>query len=336
MYRLSISLLVTLFLYSCGTSELGDQPPENVTIMASDDGSVIIRQYKIYKITSYIQDGGKTERQGSVTNYLEAYSGTTGQLLSARAFPIKQNCQLLKVTDSHAWLSVYNKETSKSELLGIRIPVFSTSFDEKQLAEKNNGLVFKPNIIYYNPPGYTGVILQADDARIYAVNEDTKLASRIPDTIKTKTKRPGILTMNNLELQNCRFDFTGNQRKKLIANLNDSKEEVLSESDFINPHIVGTYNTQLMQELPLTIDECLLIISKTKDNNAFEFQLTLIDSVTLKDRWVAILENPKGESSENDLLDIQLHGNDLLVLTKSSMNLQNTETGTWKWNKNFD
>ena len=332
------SLIVTLILFSCGIGGLGNQPPENVTLMASADGSTIIRQYSVFYVTSSIQRGGSTQRFGSTTNYLELYNGMTGELISAKTYSIKGNCQLLKVTTTHAWLQYYNREKNKQEILVVNIPQFSKAYDEAELVKINNGLIFNTNYTYYNPPSIGGVLLQADDARLYAVDETNGKATIVPDTIKTRMINRRFLQMGNIQLADRWLSFNGSQRKKLIAKMNDRKSgvaDISSETDFINPYFVGYYDPIISQELPLTMNNGFLIVSKTKDNNKFEFQFTSIDSSTLKTNWQTILNNDKGETNENDLLDIKLHGNGLLLITKKSMSLLDTKTGQWKWDKNF-
>lgn len=335
-YKFLLTALLTIILYSCG--ELGDQPPENVTLMASADGSTIIRHYTVFHVTSYSQRGGSTQRFGSSTAYLEAYNGTTGQLVSTKPYAIKGNCQLLKVTNTHAWLQYYNREKNKQELLVVNIPQFAKAYSEEELAKINNGLVFKTNYTYYNPPGITGVLLQADDARLYSVDEASGKATLVPDSVKARMINRRFLQIGNTRLTDRYLTFVGSQRKKLVAKMNDRKSgiaDIASETDFISPYIVGYFDPKISEELPLIINSRFLVVSKTKDNNAFEFQFSLVDSTTLKTNWSLPLKNEKGEKNENDLLDIQLHGDNLLVITKNSMNLLDVKSGQWKWNKSF-
>lgn len=335
-YKFLLTALLTIILYSCG--ELGNQPPENVTLMASADGSVIIRQYSVFYVTSSSQQGGSTQRFGSSTNYLELYNGVTGELISKKPYEIKGNCQLLKITNTHAWLQFYNYEKNKQELLVVNIPNFTKAYNEEELAKINNGLIFKTNYTYYNPPGIAGVLLQADDARLYSVDEASGKATLIPDTIKTRMINRRFLQIGNIRLADRYLSFAGSQRKKLVAKMNDRKSgiaDIISETDFISPYIVGYYDPKISEELPLIINGGFLVVSKTKDNNAFEFQFSLVDSTTLKTNWSIPLKNEKGEKNENNLLDIQPHGDNLLVIIKNSMNLLDTKTGQWKWNKSF-
>lgn len=335
-YKFLLTALLAIILSSCG--DLGNQPPENVTLMASADGSTILRQYSVFYITSSSQRGGSTQRFGYTTNYLELYNGVTGELISKKSYEIKGNCQLLKVTNTHAWLQYYNREKNKQELLVVNIPNFSKAYNEEELAKINNGLIFKTNYTYYNPPGIAGVLLEADDARLYSVDEASGKATLLPDTIKTRMINRRFLQIGNIRLADRYLSFTGSMRKKLVAKMNDRKSgiaDISSETDFISPYIVGFYDSIIPEELPLTINNGFLIVSKTKDNNAFEFQFSLLDSTTLKTNWSLPLKNEKGEKNENDLLDIQLHGDNLLVITKNSMNFSDTKTGRWKLNKSF-
>lgn len=147
-----------------------------------------------------------------------------------------------------------------------------------------------------------------------------------------------FLQIGNIRLADRGLSFAGTQRKKLIAKFYDRKPgiaDISSETDFINPYIVGYYDPKISEELPLVINGGFVVVSKTKDNNAFEFQFSLVDSTTLKTNWSLSLKNEKGEKNENDLLEIQLHGDNLLVITKNSMNLLNVNSGQWKWNKSF-
>lgn len=335
-YKFLIAALLLVTLYSC--SELGDQPPENVVLMASDDGAIIIRQYSIFHVTSYSKRGNSTSRYGSTTNYLEAFDGTTGEAVSKQAFKLKGNYQLVKVTNTHALLKYYNSQKNKQELLIVNIPQFSKAFDEETLSAINNGLVFNPGYTYYNPTGIPGIILKADDARLYALDEKSGKALQLPDSVDARMINRRFLQLNNIEMDNQRLNFTGSRRKKIVASIkgNNTGNTALSSAiDFINPYFVGYYFPKQNKELPLRINDGFLIVSKTKDSNAFEFLLTLIDSSSLQTTWSVALKNEKPENSENDLLDIQLHGSNLLVITKNSMNLLDTKSGQWKWNKYF-
>ena len=220
----------------------------------------------------------------------------------------------------------------------VNIPNFTKAYNEEELAKINNGLIFKTNYTYYNPPGIAGVLLQADDARLYSVDEASGKATLIPDTIKTRMINRRFLQIGNIRLADRYLSFAGSQRKKLVAKMNDRKSgiaDIISETDFISPYIVGYYDPKISEELPLIINGGFLVVSKTKDNNAFEFQFSLVDSTTLKTNWSIPLKNEKGEKNENNLLDIQPHGDNLLVIIKNSMNLLDTKTGQWKWNKSF-
>lgn len=336
-YKHTIAALLLVILYSC--SELGNQPPENVVLMASDDGAVIIRQYSIFNVTSYSKRGNSTRRYGSTTNYLEAFDGTTGEAVSKQAFKLKGNYKLIKVTNKHALLKYYNIKKNNQELLIVNIPQFSKAFDEAALSAINNGLIFNPTYTYYNPTGIPGIILKADDARLYALDEKSGKAILLPDSVDARMINRRFLQLSNIEINNQLLNFTGSRRKKIVATIkgNNTPNAALSSAiDFINPYFVGYYFPQQNKELPLRINNGLLIVSKTKDSNTFEFILTLIDGSSLQTNWSVTLKNEKGESSENDLLDIQLHGSNLLVITKNSMNLLDTKSGQWKWNKHFN
>jgi len=304
--------------------------------MASADGSVIVRQYSVFHVTSSTQRGGSTRRYGYSTNYLELYNGATGQIISKKPYTIKGNCQLLKITNTHAWLQIYNRDKNKQELLVVNIPQFTKAYGEDELAKINNGLIFKTNYTYYNPPGISGVLLQSEDARVYSLNEASGKAILVSDTVKTRMINRRFLQISHIRLAERNIGFNGSLRKHLKATEVDRKkanEDITSSMDFINPYIVGYFNPTTSLELPLTFNNGFLIVSKTKDNNQFEFQFSLVDSSTLKTNWQSVLKNEKGETNENNLLDIQLHENGLLVITKNSMNLLDTKIGQWKWNK---
>ncbi len=329
---------VTLPVVFSACQHLGEQPPENVAFMLSKDGSGIVRQYRVFHVSSYTQQGGKTERIGYSTNYFECYDGITGELRSPQPFSLRENCQLLQVTNSRVWLQVYNRSKNTRELLALTLPDLSRSFDANSLAQKNNGLTFGAIQTFYNPPGIEGVLFQGDDARIYTINETTGMATVIPDSIQPRGISRRFLQMNAIHLVDQNISFTGNQRKKIItkSRLEKNKAPILSASDFINPYFAGYYDAPTAKELPFTIGNNLLVVSKTKSGYPFEFQIACVDTANLTTTWSTTIPAPNGENSENNLQDIQPLKQQLLVVTKNTLGSIDTRTGRFTWVKTYE
>lgn len=313
-------LIFAFSLSSCGGlfSEMGSQEPENKTIIASEDGAKIVRLYSIFFVTSYKKIGGMTQRHGSSEYFMEVYNGTTGAVINTHPFKLKSNCDIFAVTDKTIWMNVFSTEEKEYQLQVRSINDGILLFDEQSIADKNNGLHFQSYRPYYNTGQYQGIILKADDARIYNIDEATGLATLIPDSVKVKLKRGEFEKISSLQQQDQHIRFKGSQRKKMVVELKGSKD-ITSTIDFIDPYI--------LDEAPRNY----IVFSKTKANNDFEYQFNLLDTASLQSKWETVLRDIPG----NDLLDISLNKNGILVLTKYSFGLIDLPTGKWIFEKKF-
>ncbi|HOZ95477.1 MAG TPA: hypothetical protein PKY86_06400 [Niabella sp.] len=331
-------ITILIFGMICSCNEIGEQPPENIQLLPTNDGSKIVRQYSVLFVTSYSRTGNSVRRAGSSTQYLELYDAATGKLLSPKSHKLEGNFRLLKITNGKIWMSSYNNKTQKQEIQVLNLSDFSKAFDSESLENLNNGLGFSPNQIYYNPPGMSGIIMQGDDARIYQISEETGKASLLPDTLKPKHFHHFFLEMNHHKSASHRYDFEGRGRSRLVAKpiAWDSKEKIASsQDDFISPILVGQFNEQTIAERPMTIDGSFAIISKTKTTGDFKYQISLLDTTALRTKWKLELPASPGSSSDDELSDIKPVGDNLLLTSKLFMGLVNAKTGNWVWSKHF-
>ncbi|MBK8710866.1 MAG: hypothetical protein IPL97_03125 [Niastella sp.] len=322
------SLILLCNFQSC--KEMGSQPPETVSLTATDDGSKIARLYSVFYVSSYTKRSGSTMRYGSSTYYLEMYDGFTGKRLTENPIKLKSRCQVFKLTDKNIWLRSYNNDTKNNELLIINNLDGTVLFNAKTLAAKNKGLSFEPTYEYYNPGVFKGTLLQADDARLYALDESTGLASVIPDSIHLRMINRPFFEISSTQFGESYINFTGVQRKRLvkkIRNLNSFASQKESSIDFINPFLLGKLNVLGNKEVPVFYKDCFFVFSQTKSGNQFEWQINMLDTVNLQSKWTAIIHKPGLQSSDNKLTNILLHNNQLLTLGKDNIHLLNVETG---------
>lgn len=317
-------LIFACSLSSCGGlfSEMGSQDPENKRIIASEDGAKIVRLYSVFFVTSYKKTGGMTQRHGSSEYFIEVYDGATGAVINTSPFKLKSNCDIFAVTDKAIWMNVFSTEEKRFQLQVRNINDGKLLFDEQSIADKNNGLHFQSYRPYYNTGQYQGIILKADDARIYNIDETTGLATLIPDSVKVKLKRGEFEKISSFRQQDQYVRFNGSQRKRMVVELKGSKD-ITSTIDFIDPYI--------LDETPRTYQGNYIVLSKTKANNSFEYQFNLLDTATLESKWETVLTGIPG----NDLLDISLNKNGILILTKYSFGLIAPQTGKWIFEKKF-
>ncbi|MBI3138409.1 MAG: hypothetical protein HYZ15_07480 [Sphingobacteriales bacterium] len=307
--------------------------------MASPDGKNIVRMYQVFTVKSYSQRGNSVSRYGFSTNYLEKYDGLTGQLISTKPYQCDGNCQIMKVTNGYLWLRTYDTKTSKPHFFVLRLSDFTKMYDDEALAQKNNGIVFEPATMYYNPPNVSGVLIKGDDNRIYSLDEASGKATSMPDSLSLRIMGRPFLQSGAHTFPNAYFSFSTGQRPRLNKQPKDSKlvaGKLSSASDFISPYLAAYYNPALKSEEAIMANKGCIVVSKTKSSEDFVFQFTQVDTATLQTNWSAALNYGNNKISENDLLDIQLHGEHLLVIEKNAMGFLDINSGKWKWNKVFE
>lgn len=336
--RIFWQIIFTLFVL-CSCSEIGEQPPENIQLVATPNGKEVIRLYSVLFVTSYSRTGNSVRRSGSSTLYLEKYDANTGRLLSTKPFKLEGNYKILKITNENIWLSRYNIDTQKQELLVLNLIDFSKTFNSTDLAKINNGLGFQPNHLYNNPLNVSGVVLQGDDARVYAINEKDGKATLLSDSIKPEHFNDLLQKLHNVKMATQRLSFEGATRKRLVANRTDwhaKKEPIATQEDFIDPFIAGVFDESIQEDAPVIVDNALLIVSKTKSTNDFQYQFSIVDTAMLKTKWASVLNTGNlGTSSTDELDDIKISDDRILVLTKNVMGEADAKTGKWIWTKSF-
>ena len=317
---------------------MGKQPPETISLTASADGSKIVRLYSVFYVSSYTKRAGSTMRYGSSTYYLEVYDVATGKLLTPNPIKLKSRCKVFKVTDKNIWLNSYNNDTKINELLIINNADGAVVFDAKILAKKNNGLSFSPNYEYYNPGDSKGIILKADDARMYALDEETGQATAMPDSIHFRMINRQYFEISSTQFSDSYLSFSGDQRKRLVKKMKDAKSaepKKESATDFINPFILGKLHVQENKEEPVFYKDCFFVFSKTKASNQFEWQVNMMDTTNLQSRWSVIINKSNLQNPDNKLTGILLHNNQLLILSKDNIHLLDTDTGKFLLEKGF-
>lgn len=317
---------------------MGAQPPETISLTATADGLKIARLYSIFYVTSYTKRGGSTMRYGSSTYYIEVYDGLTGKLLTAKPIKLGSRSEVLKITNTNIWLKSYNNDTKSNEVLIINNADGTTVLNAASLTEKNNGLSFDPTYEYYNPGDFKGTLLKAEDARIYALDEETGTATAMPDSIHMRMINRPFFEMSSTQFSDSYLSFGGDQRKRLVKKMKDAKAMALtkvSSADFINPFILGKLNIKENKEAPVFYNDCFFVLSKTKTSNQFEWQIDMVDTINLQSKWSTVIHKPNPQDADNKLTDILLQHNQLLLLGKNNMHLLNADTGKPVWQKEF-
>lgn len=322
---------------SCG--EIGAQPPETDGVMISSDGSTIVRLYNVLHVTSYSRRGGSVTRSGYAEHFIEVYEGASGRLRTTTPYEIDGNCDLVAVTTDRAWIRVMNEETREFELRSISLADGSVALDAEALARRNNGLVFQPNSHYHNSDGYEGQIVQADDARIYAIDAATGMATPIPDTIRMVHAGHGQWDrINHFGLNGHVFGFEGEHRKRLVCEkerINGIAEKVTSTIDFIEPGMIGKFQGATKDMEPITYQNGPFILSKTKAGNRFAWRIDLMDTRTLDSKWSVELDLTRPDGRDNEIMDLALNEHRLTILAKNFIGALDARTGAWVWQHNF-
>lgn len=337
-YFSASTILASLLFTFISCSEVGKQPPENITLASTPDGAKIVRLYSVLFVYSYKKVGNSVHRSGTSTNYIELYDASNGNPINKEPYELNGYYQIMKTTQNHLWLKRYNTDTQKQEIFVLNIPNFSKAFSSDDLEKINNGLGFLPNQTYLNPYNKNTITIQGDDARIYQINETSGKATLLPDSVRPNPFDEPYLKLSAFETVGHRYRFDGANRKKLLAipkTSNPNKTNISTYEDFIDPFIIAQFQDMANPEVPLILNNGYLLISKTKKNQTYQNQFSLIDTASLKTIWTCTLPNDPTTSLNEELLDLKPSGKNLLALTKSFMGLIDPQSGKWIWTKSF-
>ena len=328
--------LATIFLNSCG---LGSYPPENEGAMITPDGKKIVQVYSIFYCTQYRSSGNRVSRSGTKTYYADIYDSENAKKINTKPFKLSANNELKAVTDNSFLTYGYNLKKKRITLEIYDIETGKLKFNEDQLKKLNNGLVFQYNYIYNNYSGKAGFVIKADDARIYLLDELSGKATLLKDQENNELTNDSNFDMTTIvNFDSISFDFKGHSRSKAVLKRARSKnsEDVISETDFINPNLLvketvkrGIFGKN--PELYYAINDWL-VLSKTKDNQNYEWIFTALDRETMKEKWSATLKNPLVEKKSEEIKQLNQSGNTLIVIGTQSMNKLDLKTGKWIWN----
>ena len=328
-----LAFLATIFLNSCG---LGSYPPENEGAMVTPDGKKIVQVHSIFYCTQYSSKGNFVQRSGSKTFYADIYDADNAKKINTKSFKLNNDATLFALSNKSFFVYYHSLEKKRACIEIYDIETGKLRFNDDQLKKLNNDLVFQYGHVNANLTGKSGIVIKADDARIYYLDYISGKATLLEDQ-----KNTNQLNESNFELttfffsDSLKFEFEGDTRKKAILKRNNSTKTISSNSDYIEPnlieHIVEKIIFNKKHKLYYAENDWL-ILSKTKDNQDYEWIFTALDRETMKEKWSATLKNPLVEKRTEEIKQLYQSGNTLIVIGTQSMNKLELKTGKWLWN----
>jgi len=328
-----LAFLGTIFLNSCG---IGSYPPENEGAMITPDGKKIVQIYSIFFCTQYRSKGNFEQRSGSKTFYADIYDADNAKKINTKSFKFNNNAKLFAVTNKSFFVYYLSFEKKRACIEIYDIETGKLRFGDDQLKKQNNDLVFQYSQVNANLTGKSGIVIKADDARIYFLDDISGKATLLEDQ-----KNTNQLNNSNFELttfffsDSLKFEFEGDTRKKVILKRNTTNSAISSNSDFIDPNLIEQVVEKInsIQKNKLYYAEKdWLILSKTKDNQDYEWIFSALDHETLKEKWSATLKNPLVEKKLEEIEQLYQSGNTLIIIGSQSINKLDLKSGKWLWN----
>jgi hypothetical protein len=357
---LSIFVTLCLTLKSCG---LGSDEPEHLAVTITPDGSKVIRMFNVFTCTSYKSGGGFEHRGGFYTTYLDIFDAKTGNKITKESYKTENSCEILTASNNLLWLRQWNLDLSRFDVKALRLPDF-TEVETTESLQKKNNLMLSGNEAYVSPSGQNGIALKADDARVYFIDDATRKATILPDSL-VKTKKEENFEFNTyLDFKNTDtsviISFIGLTRKKLqkvcswysdtsftlratpntnikkiIKSSMQKKAIITSSEDFIEPYfLLENTPAPLKKHFKIkayTFKNNYIVLSKSKSSALFKWQINTINSGNLKTQWHATLENNAQKPTTQNLIHYRIFEGKLVMVTDVSISMLDLETGNWKW-----
>jgi hypothetical protein len=337
-HNLIYSLIAAIF-FLCNSCGLGSYPPENEGAMITPDGKKIVQVYSIFYCTQYKSSGNRVSRSGTKTYYVDIYDSQNGKKINKKSFKLANNAKLKAVTNKSFLTYGYNQKKNRISIEIYDIETGKLRFNDDQLKKLNNGLIFQYNYIYNNYSGKAGFVIKADDARIYLLDDISGKATLLKDQENNELTNDSNFDMTTIvNFDSISFQFKGHSRSKAVIKRARSKnlEDVISETDFIKPNLLAkeTVKRGIFEKNPdlYYASNDWLILSKTKDNQDYEWTFTALDRETLKEKWSATLKNPLVEKKLEEIEQLYQSGNTLIIIGSQSINKLDLKSGKWLWN----
>lgn len=316
-----LSLITIAFVCSCG--EIGRQAPETQSLILSADGRYIVRDYSVLFVNMYEKKGGSTFRSGFTTHYLEKYDAQTGALIS-QSPKIKKNITPIFVSGKRVWLKEFHTDSGEFDLAAVSIDDFREVLPAEKIRAVNHGLRFVPHQAFRLKSDKSQIVLKGNDARNYKIDEQTG-AAQLVDANEVEHAMPDF-SGTNWTTPVKRYDFKGNDRRYLVAHTKQG--DTRSDDDFIQPEVLGSRENGSFQ--PSSVNRSWFVLSKTTTDARSFFQITAIDTSTLKTRWSAAMDFGPSPT-ERKLANVTIAGNSLLAIGTKSMGMLDTGNGKWGW-----
>lgn len=322
LLKFTLPLVAGLFFSGC--SEIGTQAPELWSAHFTEDASRLVITYDEVFIWSYERKGGATRRNGMARYFLDVRDTRTGRTLLAKPLELSYAPAIVAIHRDLCAVRVQNYKTSRNELSIVDLRSGKEKFSDADLG-RINGMQFSAGEYYGTIPGKEGFFFAGDDARAYFIDGNTGVA----ELVKMERAMHPVLNRTNpkrMGPSDVQVRFTSGTRQKL------EMQGRSSEVDFIDPQFAGAITTVGGERTPVIFQGSPIIISRSSTAKDFSWVVSMLDSASWKLKWsTTIVHVPDVAPFYNADPLFTMDGQDLLVLTTTSLSRFDAATGALQW-----